>query len=113
MISYGKGDLGRIYEKLRKRSARRHQESEAGWAAFDEWEREVGSNLSYTEYEDQADSLIATIDNYTTQEHRAYVRGVREALEAVLGTHEGAAMQEFQAYESGFADGAAQGRSEE
>jgi len=70
-ISRGQGDLGRIYDRLRKRSARSHSKT-------DSW----GDSLII-------DDTVTSLPNWKNDEvwaaadHAAYVAGVRAALQAV------------------------------
>lgn len=63
----------RIYDRLRKRSYRRWRRADVAW---DAWEaRALGGDFMAPMPEDSWDGI----------EHRAYVEGVRDALEALSG----------------------------
>ena len=73
-ISYGHGDLGRIYERLRKRSARSHRRNGSGDFYFG------GEHVNEAPYWVGFDS---SIDVWEAADHGAYVAGVKAALAAV------------------------------
>ena len=86
--SYGQGDMGRIYERLRKRAYRRWRRGEDVWdkaMSTDEWQ-------DAERYENQWLDGIQS-GTYISEEQRdAYLQGVRDALNAVYdeSVHEGA-----------------------
>lgn len=96
-ISYGKGDLGRIYEKLRKRSTRKVEATKEAWLAFLEWE---ANNVAV--YDETWDREFDALPSWSELEHAAYVRGVREALAEVS---EHVQRERVRAYAAGFEDG--------
>jgi hypothetical protein len=73
-VTKGEGGNGTIYERLRKRSYRRMQRSEALW---DEWieldENDPDEGPAYEE---------CRAANWDIDEHKAYLAGVRDALNA-------------------------------
>jgi len=71
-ISYGHGDLGRIYERLRKRSARSH--SRHGDGRFDRWGDVIVTEPSWV-----TDTNVV----WDSADHASYVAGVKAALAAV------------------------------
>jgi len=73
-ISHGHGDLGRIYERLRKRSARSHIRH--GDGHFNAWGEKLNDGPVWGGDDD-------SIGMWDSADHGAYVAGVKAALAAV------------------------------
>lgn len=79
--TYGAGRKGKIYERLRKRSYRKHLRSEAGWQAYFDAEEEffLSDAPLYLASPDWRDYVS---EDWTSDQHHAYIAGVKDGLNA-------------------------------